>query len=112
MDNPSAPAPALPPEVRNSIVTEPKVARVTLAPQGTATLTLQWDAVKYKWVSQRRAKGALAGHGYPREPAGPLPKGKYVLRVVTPLTGVVEGADHEMSRPKTPVVVAGVVAGH
>ena len=112
IDNPSAPAPALPPEVRNSIVTEPKVARVTLAPQGTAKLTLKWDAVKYKWVSQRRAKGALAGHGYPREPAGPLPRGKYMLRVVTPLTGVVEGADHEMSRPKTPIVVAGVVGGH
>jgi len=105
MDNPSAPAPALPPEVTNSTVAEPKVARVTLAPQGTAKLTLKWDAVKYKWVSQRRAKGAPAGHGYPREPAGPLPRGKYVLRVVTPLTGVVEGVDHEISQPKTPVGV-------
>jgi hypothetical protein len=107
MDNPSAPAPALPPEVTNSTVAEPKVARVTLAPQGTAKLTLKWDAVKYKWVSQRRAKGAPPGHGYPREPAGPLPRGKYVLRVVTPLTGVADGEDHEISRPKTPVVVGG-----
>jgi hypothetical protein len=61
--------------------------------------------VKYKWASKERAKGALPGRGYPREPGGPLPKGKYVLKVITPLTDVNEGIDHEMSQPKTPIEV-------
>ncbi len=66
---------------------------------------LKWNAVKYKWASKDRAKGALPGRGYPKDPAGPLAKGKYVLRVITPLTGVVEGSEHEVSQPKTPVEV-------
>jgi hypothetical protein len=87
-------------------VPEPKVARVTLAPLGTARLVLKWNAVKYKWASKERAKGALPGRGYPRDPAGPLAKGTYVLRVITPLTGVFEGVDHEVSQPRVQVNVA------
>ncbi len=106
VDAPRGNAPPLPPEVANATAPEPKVARVTLAQQGTAKLTLKWNAVKYKWASKERAKGALPGKGYPREPAGPLPKGKYVLRVVTPLTNVFEGVDHEMSQPRIEISVA------
>ncbi len=106
-DNPPGAAPALPPEVTNAPAPEQKIAKVTLAPLGTAKLTLKWDAVKYKWASKERAKGALPGRGYPREPAGPLKKGKYVLRVVTPLTGVFEGADHEVSQPRTGLTIGG-----
>jgi|SRR5579859_4393435 len=104
-DNPPTPAPPLPPEVTRASPAEKKIAKVTLAPQGTAKLTLTWDAVKHKWASKERAKGALPGRGYPREPAGPLRNGKYILRVVTPLTGVLEGVDHEISQPRTQVTV-------
>jgi hypothetical protein len=107
-DAPKGEAPSLPPEVANAAVPEPKVARITLAQQGTAKLTLKWNAVKYKWASKERAKGALPGHGYPREPAGPLAKGAYVLRVITPLTGVFEGVDHDVSQPRVQVTVGGM----
>jgi hypothetical protein len=106
-DNPGTPAPPLPSEVYNAPAPEQKLAKVTLAPQGTAKLMLKWDVVKYKWASKERAKGALPGRGYPRDPAGPLKKGKYLLRVVTPLTGILEGIDHEISQPRTQVTVGG-----
>jgi len=106
VDKPKGAEPSLPPEVQNAPVPEQKVARVTLATQGTATLKLQWNAVKYKWAGKDRARGAIPGHGYPREPAGPLPKGQYILRVITPLTGVFEGVDHEVSQPRVQVTVA------
>jgi hypothetical protein len=105
VDKPSGDAPPLPPEVQNAPQPEKSVARVTLAPNGTAKLTESWTAVKYKWASKDKAKGALPGRGYPREPSGPLTKGKYVLRVITPLVGVSEGSDHELSQPRTPVEI-------
>jgi hypothetical protein len=106
VDAPTGNAPPLPPEVANASVPEAKVARITLATQGTAKVTLKWNAVKYKWASKDRAKGALPGQGYPREPAGPLPKGTYILRVVTPLTNVFEGVDHDASQPRVQITVA------
>lgn len=107
-DAPKGSAPALPAEVANAQAPEPKVARITLAQQGTAKLSLKWNAVKYKWAAKERAKGALPGRGYPRDPAGPLTKGKYVLRVITPLTNVFEGVDHEVSQPRVEINVAGM----
>lgn len=106
VDRPKGNEPSLPPEVANAPVPEQKIARVKIAQQGTAKLTLKWNAVKYKWAGADRAKGAVPGHGYPKEPAGPLPKGSYILRVVTPLTGVFEGVDHEISQPRIPITVA------
>jgi len=106
VDAPKGSAPSLPPEVANASVPEPKVARITLPQQGTAKLTLKWNAVKYKWASKDRAKGALPGQGYPRDPAGPLPKGTYILRVITPLTNVFEGVDHDASQPRVQITVA------
>jgi hypothetical protein len=103
-DKPKGDEPSLPPEAEGA-APDKKIARITLAPQGTAGLTLSWDAVKYKWASKDKAKGAVPGHGYPREPAGPLPKGKYVLRVTTPLVGVFEGVDHEVSQPRTQIEI-------
>lgn len=105
-DEPKGDAPPLPEEVANAAAPDSQVARVTLTTQGTATLKLQWSAVKYKWASKERAKGAIPGHGYPKEPAGPLKKGSYILRVITPLTGVFEGVDHEISQPRVQVTVA------
>jgi len=105
VDKPAGAAPPLPPAVASAATPEKQIARITLAPQGTAKLSLTWDAVKYKWASKEKAKGAAAGHGYPREPAGPVPRGKYILRVVTPLVGIHEGSDHEMSQPRIPIDV-------
>ncbi len=105
VDKPAGAQPPLPPEVQNAPAPDTSVARVTLAPNGTATLAVSWTAVKYKWASKDKAKGALPGRGYPREAGGPLGKGKYVLRVVTPLIGVFEGVDHEWSQPRTQVEV-------
>lgn len=105
VDKPAGDEPMLPPEVSNAIPPEKTVARVTLAPNGTATVTGSWTAVKYKWASKDKAKGAPPGHGYPREPAGPIAKGKYVLRVITSLVGIAESVDHEITQPRTEVEI-------
>jgi len=106
VDKPKGSEPSLPPEVADAPQPEEKIARVKIAQQGTAKLTLKWDAVQYKWASKERARGALPGHGYPKEPAGPLKKGTYILRVITPLTNVFEGVDHEVSQPRVQITVA------
>jgi hypothetical protein len=105
VDKPAGESPTLPPEIQNASAPDKSVARVTLAPNGTAKLTESWTAVKYKWASKDKAKGALPGRGYPREAAGPIGKGKYVLRVITPLVGVSQGVDHEISQPRTQVEI-------
>jgi hypothetical protein len=80
------------------------LARVTLAPNGTAHVKLGWDANRMKWAPDK-VKGTPPEMGYPRSPSGPLGTGKYSLRVVTPLTNVAEGGEHEVSAPKTPIEV-------
>jgi hypothetical protein len=108
VDKPPGNEPSLPAQGSSSEeIAQPRLARVTLDPNGSATLLLPWQAVKYKWAPKEKAKGALAGHGYPREPAGPLPKGKYVLRLVMPLANVDEGVDHEVTQPRANVEIAG-----
>jgi hypothetical protein len=83
---------------------QPGTARITLAPNGKATVKVGWDATKMRWAPEK-LRGTPPEQGYPRAAAGPLPKGKYVLRVVTPLIGVFEGIDHEVSAPRTPIEV-------
>jgi hypothetical protein len=107
-DRPAGDAPPLPPEVQNAPEPDKGIARITLAPNGKAKLVAPWIAVKYKWASKDKAKGAVPGRGYPTEAAGPLPKGKYVLRVVMPLLNVSEGDDHPMTQPRTPIEVGAV----
>jgi hypothetical protein len=82
----------------------PGTAEVTIAAGGTASAKLGWDAVKMRWAPEL-LKGTPPEQGYPTAPAGPLPKGKYLLKVITPLVGVFEGSDHEVSTAKTTVVV-------
>jgi hypothetical protein len=106
-DKPGGQEPLLPPSVADAPAPDKHIARITIAANGTAGATLGWDAVKTKWASKDKAKGAVPGRGYPREPAGPLPKGKYVLRVVMPLVGVFEGVDHEVSQPRTNLLIGG-----
>jgi hypothetical protein len=83
---------------------EAKAARIVLAPNGTARMALGFDAVKMRWAPEK-LKGTPPEKGYPRAPAGPLPKGKYSIKVVTPLTNVFEGIDHEVSAPRVEVVL-------
>ncbi len=107
VDKPAGEEPSLPAEAADNEAADSHTARVTLASNGTAKVVLPWQAVKYKWASKEKAKGALVGRGYPREAAGPLPKGKYVLRVITPLAHADEGAEHELSQPQFPFEVVG-----
>jgi hypothetical protein len=100
VDRPAGHEPALPGAVANAPPPDKLIALVTIAPQGTATASLPWEAVRHRWASKDAAKGAAPGHGYPQEAAGPLPPGKYVMRVVTPLVGVSEGTDHAISQPQ------------
>jgi hypothetical protein len=109
VDKPPGNEPALPAQLTEGDAPETRTARVTLAPDGTATAVVPWRAVRYKWASKEKAKGAIAGHGYPREPAGPVARGKYFLRLVTPLTNVDEGAEHELTRPHANVEIAGTL---
>jgi hypothetical protein len=97
--------PMLPPEATGGLALEPGVARATLTPGSSGRVLLTWNAVKYKWANKDKARGAVRGHGYPREAAGSLPKGKYVLKVVTPLIGVFEGIEHSLSQPTVPIEV-------
>jgi hypothetical protein len=106
-DNPPGEEPSLPTSVSDAPVPERRYARVTLTPNGSAGLTLTWNTVKYKWASQERAKGSLPGRGFPRDPAGPLPKGKYFLKIVTPLVGVTEESEHEITQPRVEVQLGG-----
>jgi hypothetical protein len=92
------------PTTHDSSEPEPKTAQVKLAENGTGRVHLKWSATKMKWAPEK-ARGAASGSPYPRVAAGQLPKGKYTIRVVTPLIGVFEGAEHEISAPKFEIEV-------
>jgi len=102
VDMPKGQPPPLPAGMAPRVPGEPKTARIVLAAGGTAPIPLVWDANRTKWAPEK-LKGTPPEKGYPRAHAGPLPKGKYTLRVVTPLVGVFEGIDHEVSQPRAPL---------
>jgi hypothetical protein len=104
VDLPATPEPKPHPGDPPRETTEPGVARVTLTANGKATVHVGWDAMKTRWAPEK-LKGTPPEMGYPRVPAGNLPKGKYSLRIVTPLTNVFEGVDHEVSAPRTTIDV-------
>jgi hypothetical protein len=83
---------------------DPHIARVTIAANGKATIHIGWDATRMRWAPEK-LKGTPPEMGYPKASSGALPKGKYNLRVVTPLTNVFEGIDHEVSAPRTTIDV-------
>ena len=100
VDLPKGNPPPLPAGLAPRVPGEPKTARILLAANGTAKMPLTWDANKTKWAPEK-LKGTPPEKGYPHTGNGPLPKGKYTLKVVTPLIGVFEGIDHEVSQPRT-----------
>jgi hypothetical protein len=104
VDLPKSVPPPLPAGMAPREPGEAKTARIMLAPNGTARMPLGWDAVKTRWAPEK-LKGTPPEKGYPRAPAGALPKGKYSIKVVTPLTNVFEGIDHEVSQPRVDVVL-------
>ena len=103
-DMPAGPTPPPPKGATQPPPSEAKTARVTIAPNGSACMRMPWEAVKMKWAPEKY-RGTPPERGYPRAAAGPLPKGKYLVKVLTPLVGVSEGVDHEMSAPKVEIEV-------
>jgi hypothetical protein len=103
-DMPSGNPPPFPKDMIQPEGSAPKVAKYTIAPNGSGKVKLAWTASRMKWAPDK-VKGAILERGYPRSPAGPLPKGKYTLRVITPLVGVFEGVEHEVTAPKIPIEV-------
>jgi hypothetical protein len=83
---------------------EAKVGKVTIAANGSAHVRIPWEAVKMKWAPEK-VRGTAVEKGYPRTPNGPLAKGKYTVKVLTPLVGVAEGGDHEVSAPTVDIEV-------
>ncbi len=106
IDTPAGKAPPPPKGVSPPPATEAKVARITIAAGGTARARVPWEAVKTRWAPEKY-RGSPPERGFPRTPAGPLPKGKYTLKVVTPLVGASEGPDRETTAPKTPIEIGG-----
>lgn len=104
VDMPAGNPPPPPKGAKRPDPAKPSTARVTIAANGTAKIVIPWEAVRTRWAPEKFA-GTPPEMGYPRVAAGGLPKGKYKLKVVTPLTGVFEGADHEVSAPKVDIAV-------
>ena len=103
-DMPTGPTPPPPKGATQPPPSEPKSARITIAPNGSARARMSWDAVKMKWAPEKY-RGTPPERGFPRAPAGPLVKGKYIVKVMTPLVGVSEGVDHEMTAPKVEIEI-------
>lgn len=80
---------------------EAKAVRVSLKAGATVRVKLPWVASKMKWAPDKLKE--WEGRGYPKAPAGDLPRGKYVLRVVVPIIGAVEKG--ELTLPKVKVEV-------
>jgi hypothetical protein len=104
VDPPAGNPPKPPPNAPAKEAATASTARITLAANGKATVHVPWDATRMRWAPEKY-KGTPLEMGYPRAAAGPLPKGKYSVRVLTPLTNVFEGIDKEVSGPKTVIEV-------
>lgn len=102
MDMPSSNPPPPPKDHSPPPPAEPKVAKVTIAANGSARQTIPWEAVKMAWAPEK-VRGTPVERGFPRKPAGPLPKGKYTVKVVTPLVGATE----EVSTPQVEIEIGG-----
>lgn len=104
VDMPAGNPPPPPKGAKRPDPAKPSTARVTIVANGTAKIVVPWEAVRTRWAPEKYA-GTPPEMGYPRVPAGGLPKGKYRLKVVTPLTNVFEGVEHEVSAPKVDIAV-------
>lgn len=105
VDMPAGKQPTIPAALADRPAAAQTLARVTLAPNGTAHAKVSWNAVRTRWAPEK-LKGTPPEMGYPRVPAGPLGKGRYMVRVVTPLLSAMEGSDKEVSAPRAGIEVA------
>jgi hypothetical protein len=104
VDIPATPPPSPPTGQSQPPPADAKTAKLTIAAGGTARQRVTWEAVKTAWAPDK-VRGWPIEKGFPRKPAGPLAKGKYTIKVQTPLVGVAEGAEHEISAPKVEIEV-------
>ncbi|HWL89571.1 MAG TPA: hypothetical protein VNO21_27395 [Polyangiaceae bacterium] len=104
VDLPRGEPPPPPKDATERLPSPQSTARVFIAPYGVAHVKVGWDALRTKWAPEKY-KGTPIEMGYPRKPAGPLPQGKYQLRVATPLVHVMEGSEHELTAPKIDIEV-------
>jgi hypothetical protein len=104
VDMPWGNPPPLPKGVAPRVATSHETARITIVPNGKATMSIPWDAVKTQWAPEK-LKGSSPESGYPRKPNGSLGKGTYVVRVAMPLVLVFEGTEREVSAPKTTITI-------
>lgn len=103
-DMPKGAPPKLPADMQER-TTNTGTARVTLEPKGVAKVKVRWTASKLRWAPEK-VKGSVPERGYPKAPAGPLAKGKYVLHIVSPLINFKDGENQEVTAPKIAVLVA------
>ncbi len=103
VDTPRGAPPKLPSGAEEQS-TNTGTARVTLEPGGTAKVKVHWTATKMRWAPEK-VKGSVPERGYPKAPAGPLGKGKYVLHLVSPLVNIQDGANQEITAPRVTVEV-------
>lgn len=94
VDTPTGTPPRLPKGTREAQATTMGLSRVEIAPKGKAEMTVEWKAVQMRWAPEL-LHGELPATGYPRAPGRGLPRGKYSLKVITPLTAVEEGEDRK-----------------
>ncbi len=99
VDLPKGEPPPPPKDATERLPSREGTARIVIAPYGVAHVKVGWEAIRTKWAPELY-KGTPIEMGYPRKPAGPLPAGKYQLRIATPLLHVMEGDDHELTAPK------------
>jgi len=104
VDLPRGEPPPPPKDATERLPSPQGTARIILSPFGIARVKIGWDATRTKWAPENY-KGTPIEMGYPRKSAGPLPAGKYQLRVATPLVHVMEGTEHPFTGPKLDIEV-------
>jgi hypothetical protein len=103
VDEPKGSHPAWPGN-KEPLPAEEKLAEIQLPENASGHVMLSWTASHMKWAPSK-AKGAAMGSSYPKEPSTPLPKGKYTIKVLTPLVGAFEGLERDVSAPSVVVEV-------
>ncbi len=101
IDQPSGPPPKANVQERS---TNQGTGRITLLPDGTASVKVHWTASRMRWAPEK-LKGSIPGEGFPKAPAGPLAKGKYMLRVVSPIANLTDNEQQEITAPKVLIEV-------
>lgn len=79
-------------------------ARVFLAAGGVAKMKVSWTASNMRWAPELLKGGPIPDLGFPKAPAKPLARGRYTVRVLTPLAFVTD-SDKDLIQPKIGIEV-------